>query len=333
MFGAFHFLRPWWFLTLIPAIILFILALKRAKSGENIWNKHCDPHLLEHLIVKSNPIFHSWLPYLLLSIWLVTITALAGPTWSRYAQNVYQKNIARVIALDVSQSMNSADIAPSRLERGKYKTLDLLHDIKEGQTGMIVFSSEAFVVSPLTADSNTIASMVPVIDSTIVPVQGSDIASALIKSANLIKQSGFTQGQIILITDSTPSDEALTLAHKLAGEGYTTSVLAIGTKQGAPVTNADGSLVMDSSGNITLASLNSKTLEKLAKNGNGEYAAFSNNNSDLHQLLNETNFNIQNPSKKVETKSLWKDEGHWLIWLLILVSAFIARKGWLEKIC
>src|SRR6185437_2486394 len=333
MMTAFHFLRPWWFLALIPAIILFIFALRRAKSGDNIWNKYCDPHLLEHLLSKNNSISRTWLPYLLLGLWTTAIIALAGPTWSLYAQNVYQKNITRVIALDVSQSMNAADIAPSRLERGKYKILDLLHSIKEGQTGMIVFSSDSFVVSPLTSDSNTIASMVPVLNSSIVPVQGSDIASALTKSASLIKQAGFTQGEIILVTDSTPTDKALALASKLASDGYTTTVLGIGTKQGGPVTNSDGSLVTDSSGNVTLASLDSTALEKLASNGGGEYIPFSNNNSDIRQLLDEVHFNTQGPTKKMETKSLWKDEGHWLVWVLIVLSAFIARRGWLERIC
>lgn len=333
MLSSFHFLRPWWFLALIPVIIAFIFVLKRAKSNDNVWNKHCDPHLLEHLLSGNNHISRTWLPYLLFSLWLIATVALAGPTWSRYAQNVYQKNIARVIALDVSQSMNTSDIVPSRLERGKYKILDLLHQIKEGQTGMVVFSSAAFVVSPLTADSNTIANMVPVLDSTIVPVQGSDIAAALIKSAKLLKQAGFTQGQIILITDSTPSNNAIDVAHKLAEDGYTTSVLGIGTKQGGPVTNADGSLATDSNGNVTIASLDSTSLAKLAKTSNGEYIAFTNNNSDINQLLDENKFDLQNPSKRMETKNLWKDEGHYLIWLLIILSAFIARKGWLEKIC
>src|SRR5579864_5263056 len=113
MTTVFHFLRPVWFLALIPAIILFIFALRRAKSGDNVWSKHCDPHLLEHLLSKNHSISRTWLPYILLSLWTISITALSGPTWSLYAQNVYQKNIARVIALDVSQSMNAADIAPS----------------------------------------------------------------------------------------------------------------------------------------------------------------------------------------------------------------------------
>ncbi|MCE3269482.1 MAG: hypothetical protein K0R49_1736, partial [Burkholderiales bacterium] len=302
--AVFHFLRPWWFVAFIPAIILFFFSLNKAKSSDNVWNKYCDPHLLEHLISKNNSISNTLLPYLILGLWIITITALAGPTWSLYAQNVYQKSVARVIALDVSQSMNTADIAPSRLERGKYKILDLLHSIKEGQTGMVVFSSSAFLVSPLTADTNTIASQIPVLNSSIVPVQGSDISAALTKSANLIKQAGFTEGEIILVTDSTPSDKALALAGKLANEGYTISVLGIGTKQGGPVTNSDGSLVTDSNGNATLTSFDSTSLKKLANNGHGEYVSFSNNNWDIKQLLNETHLNSGGSTKKMETKSL-----------------------------
>lgn len=330
---TFHFLRPWWFLALIPAIILFIFVFRRAKIRDNVWNKYCDSHLLEHLLSQNNNVTKIWLPYLILSLWIIATTAMSGPTWSLYAQNVYQKSIARVIALDVSNSMNTADIAPSRLERGKYKILDLLHSIKEGQTGMIVFSSSAFLVSPLTSDSNTIASMVPILNSSIVPVQGIDIAAALTKSAALLKQAGYTQGEIILVTDSTPTDKALEVANKLAKDGYTTSVLGIGTKQGGPVTNADGSLLTDASGNATLASIDSAALEKLASNGGGEYIAFSNNNSDVQQLLSNNSLNTQGPTKKMQTKNLWKDEGHWLVWLIILLSAFIARRGWLEKIC
>lgn len=335
MFGSFHFLRPWWFLAIIPAVILFIIALREIQSSYNSWAKHCDPHLLPHLIIGNDSAKKNVFPSFILSLWLIAIVALAGPTWSFYAQPVYQKNIARVIALDVSQSMNADDISPSRLQRAKYKVLDMLKDIKEGQTGMIVFSSEPFIVSPLTADSNTIASQVPVLDSTIVPVQGSDISKALTKSADLLNQAGFTQGQIVLVTDSTPSTEDINTSRKLAHEGYETSVLAVGTEQGGPVTDGNGSFVTDNSGNAVLAKLDGAELEKLAIAGTGSYVPFSDNDSDLKQILSTSNLSeLKNePSKEIETKTLWKDEGYWFIWVLLILSAFIARRGWLEKIC
>ncbi len=306
---TFHFLRPWWFLAIIPAILLLIFSLNKSNSSSSNWAKYCDAHLLKHLISNETRTLKNYIPYLLIGLWLIATSALAGPTWSKYGEPVYQKNIARVIALDVSHSMTATDIPPSRLERAKYKSIDLLHNITEGQTGMIIFSGSSFLVSPLTSDTNTIASMVPVLDNNIVPVQGSDILPALKKSAKLLRQAGNTRGEIILITDSIPNDEAINEAKTLATDGYTTSVLGIGTEN------------------------SSTRLRSLATSGNGSYVDFSNDNSDIDHLLIQRNDLTNHASRELQAQSLWRDEGHYLIWLLVFLVAFLARRGWLEKIC
>lgn len=340
MLNSFHFLRPWWFIALIPAVVLYVYYWRKSVANRNSWQQYCDPHLLKYLVVSPKIKNSSWLPHLLLAIWLTAITALSGPTWSLYAQSVYQKNIARVIVLDVSQSMNASDISPSRLSRAKYKVLDLLKEIKEGQTGMVVFSSSPFVVSPLSNDSRTIAEMVPILDSNIVPVQGkADIGKALIKASLLLSQAGFNQGQIILITDNSPLKEDNLVAAKLARDGYTTSVLGIGTKIGAPVINDpnSGGFMADQNGNTVMAHLDTDSLTQLAQRGGGAYVSFSNDDTDIQELLDNSHPNNildgNKPSKQMETKSLWRDEGHWLIWILIILSALLARKGWLNRIC
>src|SRR5437016_540869 len=86
------------------------------------------------------------------------------------------------------RQMNATDLKPNRLTRAKYKILDLLKQQNEGQTGMLVFSSKPFVVSPLTQDAATIAAMVPMLDLNILPVQGEDIGAGLRKAAEMIKQ-------------------------------------------------------------------------------------------------------------------------------------------------
>lgn len=335
MLGSFHFIRPWWWLALIPALLIVILWYKKSHASNNNWKEYCDPHLLEHILVGTPSARSNWLLALLALAWFFMVFALSGPSWSRYAAPVYQKNIARVIVLDVSQSMNATDITPSRMQRAKYKVLDLLHAIKEGQTGMVVFSSSAFVVSPLTADSNTIASMVPVLDSNIVPVQGSDIAAGLAKAGELFKQSGSTRGEIILITDSSPSASALTEAANLAKQGFVTSVLAIGTKEGIPARDNNGNFATDANGNVSLAHLDSSGLEKLAQAGNGEYVGFTGDNSDVDGLLKAATLNDLDAKASAEsqTESLWQDRGDYLIWVALILVAFLARRGWLEKIC
>lgn len=332
LFHSFHFLRPWWFLLIIPAIVLLIMIL-RVKSSANNWSAHCDPHLLKHLLVGQQTRKTRMLPVMIFLLWCIGIVALAGPTWSQYPQPVYQKVAARVIALDVSQTMNANDVPPTRLERARFKVLDLLKSIKEGQTGMIVFSSEPFVVSPLTADSNTIANMVPSLDSSVVPVAGDNIEKALVESAKLIKQAGFAHGQIVLVTDSTPSPAALAEAKSLAKEGIKTSVLAIGTAQGGPIKNSDGGFVTDKKGQIVFANMNAAELQKLASSGDGQFSLITDNDQDVTKMLSHDGDGKTQKTETQKANALWKDEGHWFIWLLIILVALIARKGWLEKVC
>ncbi|WP_119328575.1 vWA domain-containing protein [Cysteiniphilum halobium] len=332
LFHSFHFLRPWWFLLIIPSIVLLIMML-RVKTVANNWSGHCDPHLLKHLLVGKQTRKRSILPVMIFLLWCIGVVALAGPTWSQYPQPVYQKVAARVIALDVSQTMNANDVLPTRLKRARFKVLDLLKRIKEGQTGMIVFSGEPFVVSPLTADTNTIANMVPFLNSNIVPVSGDNIQKALVESAKLIKQTGFSEGQIILVTDSTPSSRALVEAQNLAKEGIKTSVLAVGTAQGGPIKNNDGGFVTDKKGQIVFANMDATTLQKLAISGDGQFSLITDNDQDVARMLSHTDSGKTQKTETQKANALWKDEGHWLVWLLIILVALIARKGWLEKVC
>ncbi|RTK94877.1 MAG: VWA domain-containing protein [Neisseriaceae bacterium] len=311
MLANFHFLRPMCLIAIIPAIILWILYSRKTHKSENIWSEHCDPHLLSHLLINdAGNSKNTYLASLIMTIWTLMVLALAGPTWSMYANEVYQKNSARVIALNVSQSMNNDDISPTRLDRAKYKILDLLKDYKEGQTGMIAFSSEAFVVSPLTSDSKTIANLVPVINSSIMPVQGVDISKALQKSAELIKNAGYSQGEIILISDGAPTSTDEATATELAKNGYTTTVLAMAN---------------DST---------DKSYEKLAQKGDGKLIAFTKDNSDVEQLIaNTSHDSSQKMNNKLNNATMWRDEGHWLIWIALVLAIFVSRKGWLNKLC
>ena len=333
--AEFHFLRPWWLIMIIPAVALLVLWIKRGSASRSNWEKYCDAHLLEQLLVKSSAKDSLSLPLIVFCGWLLAILALSGPTWSKYSTPLYQKNLARVIALDVSPYMNANDVPPSRLQRAKYKVLDVLKAINEGQTGMVVFSAAPFVVSPLTADSNTIANMVPVLDSSIVPVSGSNIGAALEKSAQLLAQGGFNSGQILLITASPPTAADNKIAAKLAQEGYVTEVLAIGTANGGPIANANGGFVSDDKGNVVLAKLASNKLEQLATSGAGTLVNFTSDDGDVATLLNQLEHRQQSlqPSLSRESKSLWKDQGYWFIWALIILIAVIARKGWWEKLC
>jgi Ca-activated chloride channel family protein len=330
-----HFIRPWWLLTFIPAV-LFVVLLFRHSGKSNSWAKHCDAHLLEHVLVgRESKAKKSLLPLFFLLIWSVGIFALAGSVWKYKDVSVYQKNISRVIALDVSQSMDTTDVAPSRLERAKYKIFDILRKITEGQTAMIVFSSESFIVSPLTSDSKTILNLVSVLNTSIVPVQGHDMTKALDSSSELLSQGGAGKGQIIIITDSSPTDNAIAEAKKLAERDIKTDVYAIGTPKGGVAEAEDGSYRKDDSGNIKYFGVDLERMQALAKAGNGKLITLTANNNDVNALIADIQNNDSQAKKSQQSTAniFWQDEGVYFIWVLALLSAFVFRRGFLEKIC
>ena len=98
---------------------------------------------------------------------------MAGPTWEKIQQPSFRADQALVIALDLSRSMNAQDLSPNRLTRGKLKILDILERRRSAQVALIVYSANAFTVTPLTSDSDTIISLINSLDTTIMPSRGS----------------------------------------------------------------------------------------------------------------------------------------------------------------
>ena len=72
-----------------------------------------------------------------------------------------------------SKLMDAADIKPSRLVRARHKIADILNLRTEGQTGLVVYAADAFAVTPLTSDTETVMAMLPNLDSSLMPAQGS----------------------------------------------------------------------------------------------------------------------------------------------------------------
>ncbi len=329
---SFHFIRPEWFYALLPlALIFWMLRHRNAQKGS--WSQVCDAHLLPHLLVQPETNKRrQWIPLLLLALaWLVTVVALAGPAWDKQPQPVFQTSDSRIIVLDLSRSMDAGDIQPSRLTRAKHKVLDILKQSQEGQTGLIVFSNQAYVVSPLTQDAATIAAMIPALGSEIMPRQGSRPELALEKADQLLTQGGAIDGDIILITDGV-NDTAIDAARSLQEKGRRVSVLAVGTPQGAPIPVTEGGgFLKDSQGAIVVPRLDRSALQNLANQGNGIYAELRADDSDIKTLLADSSSqkHLDKSEDTQQTTDAWREEGPWLVLLLLPLAALAFRRGWL----
>lgn len=331
MIDGFHFIRPAWLWALIPLLFL-LLYLQKKKHQHNAWHAVCDSHLLPHLLLENKYKLRLTPLVLLTLAWALTTFALAGPTWSRISQPVFRSLDAQVIAVELSPSLYATDLTPNRLTRAKFKIKDILKNNHEGQIGMVAFTSEAYVVSPLTQDAETISAMVPELKPEIMPVQGNNISEGLRKAADLLKQAGISRGHIILMTDQPVKPMDFVLATQLNQQGITTSILGLGTKRGAPILTTQGYL-KNKRGNIVVARLPYKKLQQLAARGGGRYMTFTNDNSDIQAVTQHQKYNAKIKTQKTQQiTNRWRDQGHWFVLFLLPLAAFAFRRGWFETI-
>ena len=320
--GEFQFLRPLWLLGLLPAALLLAL-LWRRRVAASIWQRVCEPHLLERLWLQP-PGRVSRLPLMLLGLgWLLAILALAGPVWERKPEPVWQTQASRVLLLDLSTSMDAPDLAPSRLERARFKLMDILNQSLEGRVGLVVFAGEPHVVTPLTTDGETIVNLLPALRTDIVPAAGDAGAPALQLGLDLLTGAGVSRGDLLLLSDGLADPAAaLSVAAELRRQGHRLSVLAVGTPEGAPVPAADG-------GFAGMARLDPAPLRELARTGGGAFSTLTADDLDLQRvLLPPVDFSPLGEEQE-EGVEHWVERGIWLLPLLLLLAAAAFRRGWL----
>ena len=322
----FHFLRPDW-LWALPLVIAAVILLAYRKLGAGNWQNVVDPALAPFVLSRSAK-RRSDYRWLLLGIGgVLAVIALAGPAWQRIEQPVFRSDQALVVALDLSRSMDARDLAPSRLIRARLKILDLLEKRGSGQTALIVYSSNAFTVTPLTTDTDTIAALVNSVSTDIMPSRGSYPIAALEKGRQLLQQAGAGAGEILLITDGGSSPAAERVARDLKASGYSLSVLAVGTTEGAPIPRASGGFVTDRSGQIAVPKLEEHSLRALAVAGGGRFATLTTDDRDLGTLLSGEAVQRAAGDESLATDR-WREEGPWLVFLLLPLAAMAFRRGW-----
>ena len=326
MLADFHWLRPAW-LFAIPLVVLVAVVFARGRLSSGSWRDVIDPVLMPYVLSRApgRGIDYRW--WLLALGGILAALALAGPAWQRIEQPVFRAEQALVVALDLSRSMDAQDISPSRVARARLKILDILARRKSGQTALVVYSSNAFTVTPLTTDTDTVAALVNSLSTDIMPSRGSNPAVAMQKSRQLLDQAGVGYGEVLLITDGGSSAAAEKVARDLKAAGYLLSVLGVGTREGAPIPRASGGFVTDNRGKIAVPRLEESSLRALAAAGGGRFAVLSADNRDLDVLLSGEVTTASSSAESLATDQ-WREEGPWLLLLLLPIVALAFRRGW-----
>ena len=326
-YADFHFLRPEW-LIILPFMLGLIFLFKTQLLSSGNWLKLVEPELIPYVLSRHQLQENKYKWWLISMTIILTLAALAGPTWERLEQPAFRMDQSLVVALDLSRSMNAQDINPDRITRARLKVLDILKRRQSAQVALIVYSANAFTVTPLTTDSKTIASLVGSLDTKIMPSRGSYPAAAIDKGMQLLKQAGVINGEVLLVTDGGSTSAAMASAKKLKEEGYSLSILGVGSLNGAPIPQEDGGFITDRNGQIAVAKLAMEDLKELTRIGGGKYVSLTADDRDLDSLLSNRITSSSQGDQSLATDQ-WNEFGPWLLLIIMPIASLAFRRGWI----
>lgn len=291
-FESFHFLRPGWFLLLLPAAWI-AWRLIRASNPRTAYRDEIPDHLLKHLVSppRERPRLRP-LPVLFV-LWILGIIALAGPAWRKQAAESGQETAGLVIVFKVTRSMESSDLPPSRLERARIKIRDLLAKRRDSPTGLVAYAGSAHLVMPMTADTGIIEHMMEALDPAVMPEDGDRLDEALELARQALKEHE-GGGSILIVTDRISEDQ---VARLTAQSG--TQILGIASDAGEL---NEGARKLDA------------PLEMIAPD-----------DRDITRIEQRAATNLSDVSLG---QTRWRDDGFLLIPLITIGLLFWSRKGW-----
>ncbi|MBY6017324.1 VWA domain-containing protein [Halomonas denitrificans] len=324
--AEFHLMRP-------ALLLLWLLlplvgwALLRQQSQAALWHKllpaHLQPAMLDDRIEADQKVQPLWLMLAL----FIAIFALAGPAWDKEEVPLFQLQKGRVLVLDMSDSMWATDLPPNRLTQARFKATDLLRQAGEGEMALVAYAGDAFILAPMTEDRATLLNLLPALSPEIMPVRGSNLPAALQQADRLLRDAGYQQGDIVLLTDDLPAehmDAALELAES---QPWRLQILALGSEDGAPMKRPSGELVRDLDGSVAIVRTHFERLQKLANASGGELVRYRPDSADINALLHDAPELGEDREKASEQHhSQWRDRGGQILLLALLPLAFGMRR-------
>ncbi|MCS2150652.1 tetratricopeptide repeat protein [Scandinavium manionii] len=200
----FHFIYPWRLLGLIVAALLAFLPF----AGASAWQRIMDKPFAKALIIGRSKRLTQVLPWL----FALGVIALAGPTWQREfpAALTPESNVMVVMQQDLA--MYAQDLAPSRNERMQSKISSLMDNAPGARYGLVVYSNQAFVTTPLTQDPQFFSLFLHAQNPSLMPEGSGSGLKAAVELA--IKNSPASPRSLILVAD-TLTDADVSYLEKL----------------------------------------------------------------------------------------------------------------------
>jgi Ca-activated chloride channel family protein len=266
-----------------------------------------------------------YISYLVISLTLFfLLIALARPQKSNIQVEQTSDGIDILLLLDVSESMRLEDLLPNRLEAAKRVAIDFIGGRIFDRIGVVVFSGEAYSLTPLTTDYEMLKEYIAEVQYGLISEGGTAIGNALGVATNRLQESSSKTKVIILISDGDNTGGSLdpiTAAQLAAYYNIKIYSIVIGTEGEVPFTDYEtGAKKMFKN------TINESVLREISRIGEGKFYRTPN-----FQALQEVfkNINQYEKSKIIEVKfKTTRDYYHiYLIWGMIFLLLWLFLKS------
>lgn len=203
--------------------------------------------------------------------------ALAGPRVGQAERDAQTESLDLLVVLDVSESMRTEDVAPSRLERATLEIERVVEARQGDRVGLVVFAGEAFLQCPLTTDRSAVRLFLQSVDPEQIAIQGTDFSRALSTARDAF---GSADGEsrdaaddrpraMLVVSDGEDHEGGLgEVADALRDEGVTLLAMGVGTDAGGPVPDVQrgraGGFKRDRQGNTVVSTYQGGALGEIA---------------------------------------------------------------------
>ncbi|WP_275546241.1 MULTISPECIES: VWA domain-containing protein [unclassified Pseudomonas] len=321
-------LRPLWLLA-VPVLAWLLWRLWHRERQSGRWQLLL-PAAFHQALLKGGSGRSSKLPWLALGLaWLLAVLALLGPSWQRVEQSNQKPADPLVILLELTPQMLATDGRPNRLEQTRRKLLDLLEARRDAQTAIIVYAGSAHSLVPLSDDLATSRNLLEALKPSLMPEPGRRADLAVVRALQLLDQAQLGQGRLLLITSALDDEERSSIQQTLAKRSVPLLVLGVGSREGAPVMQEDGSFLKDSRGAILIPRLDARGLREAAEAHGGRYAPIRLDDEDLRRLGLLDGPQAMRAAGEPTRLDSRIDQGYWLLLPLLLLAACAGRRGWL----
>ena len=272
------------FLLLVPVSLLIYAFFWRRKIQTKLGNV-----LLIAQFIKSFSLRLFFIKPLLILIALALLIISAANPRKIIQSESKNTDIDLMFALDVSNSMLSADINPTRLSAAKELIKNLVNTLDVNRVGLIVFAEKALLQLPITHDTKAAEMYINEVSTDAIPQQGTSIGDALTLCDKSLNLNEYKYKTVVLISDGEDHDNtAISMAKQLRENGVVVYCIGAGTSEGSIFKEAGSTQYMtDENGNKVVSRLNESLLKNIASITGGNFFLLNDQNDIISALKKE----------------------------------------------